>query len=618
MWKHTIRFVISEVRRRVPLGRWKEVARYAYFRRQYAFLYSRLLRRGSPEGGYNKTEPGGGSSDAPLPHAPPFFEDVDVAMPGSVLSRLNLMEVALPLSSILQFRLVAVLIAHVEERHAFLARSRKADTSTAAPVVVWRDILKMQLALLQVSTSKSLWSSILGRAEEEEDDEEEGKNDVSLSQLLGHLVEAEAGGAAASSSSSSSSPGSSSKSQIFTNLDLKLHPELGAHKASAPKFAKILEAAQWVHERHVSPVKLLLPCISVVLSNVEAQFRTQVSDGKRATLGTLSLLRCSLSALVSQSEGEGAGGAGALLCLRAEAQQVLISAAAGGSALQPLALSLPSSGPNALSLCLVIDISDAGVAGDLSVHLPDLRFPLDSAALAFLSSEPVRGALRRFTAAGRQVFGLGSAISAPLYSSSQSPPLPPPMRQQKGEFARYARWLARMGPLIRLLTITGSVHFGRAEVEMPALLVSAVAKERARELAARAREACGLEQDLQDQDQDRGVDEADSEDLAVLRGLSQHIRSTGASSPLRAILRVALDSRLWGASADLEPPTARGSQMQMRVSVPAVDLLVSKRPLPGEGRKVELEFKLAGLELTLPVSENALAHCAAGILHALV
>ena len=617
MWRHAIRFVLSEVRRAVPLGRWKEVARFAYFRRQYAFLYSRLLRRGYPEG-HRPDSSAGISTDAPLPHAPPFFEDAEVAVPGSIVSRLNLMEMALPLSSILQFRLVAVLVAHVEERHAFLARSRKPD-ETKGPVVVWGDILRMQLALLKVGESKSLWRSILGRAEEdEEEEEEEGKHDVPLSQLLGRLVENETPGTAPSSSSSSSSsstPSGRPLSAISTNLDLTLHPELAASKPSAATTAKVFEAAQWAHERHASPVKLLLPCISVVLANVEAHLRQPVSDGKRTTIATLSLLRCGLSLLVSQSEGDGLGtGAGALLCLRAEAQQVLVSAAVGGgSALQPLALSLPSSGPNALSLCLVVDVAET-VATDLSLHLPDMRCPLDPASLALLSSEPVRDALRRCITAGRRVLGVGAALSAPLDDATSPPPPPPPPlppARQKGEFARYAFWLAHIGPLIRQRVTTASVHVGRAEVELPSLLVSAVARERAKELAARAREVCGWE------DEDLAVGEADGEDVAVLRGLSRHIRSA-TGSPLRAILRVVLDSKLWGAAGPTEFATPIVGA-QMRISVPAVDLLVSKRPLPGaEGRKVELDFRLAGLELTLPVSEAALAQAVAVFLHALV
>ena len=675
MWRHVLRLVLNDVRRAVPLGRWREVARYAYFRRQYAFLYSRLLRRTIP-----KTQSGTSLNAAveaplvlPLPSWPPFAEDAEVGADKAVVGRLIVMEMALPLAAILQFRLVATIIAHVEERNLYLARKRRTTPGGGAGtwesplvLVVWRDILRLQLALLRISEGKSLWRSIMGKAEEEEDDDDEGKNDVPLSQLLDRLVGDEegpvSGKPAPPSAQTSARPAlSAAQVAISTNLDFVQHAELSAIPRGPPSQqkkhgsagslaltpAEILEATQWVTERHVSPVKLLLPCVSVVVDEIVAHLRHPVVDGRRATLATLLLRRGVLSMLVSQSDrGPGGGMAGALFCLRVEAQEALASVAqlAPGSAspvvsntMLPLARSLPSSGANAVSLCLVVDISDdLGIAGDLSVHLPDLHCTLSAAVLATFSVKSVRESLQRCLTEGGLALRLGSnlaasprrlvgegdgdktAVSGSAGNSRASKP--------RGDFVSYAKWLALTAPLIRQRTLTASCHWGRMDVEMPARMVSVVARERARDLAARARELCAAA----DSDGDslgaspgKGEGEKeDNDDLLLLRDLAQQVRAAApaVSSPLRAIVRVVLDSKLWLSAADtpIAAPAPAPSASTVRIVVPAVDLLVSKRPLAGAEarRKVELDLRLAGLEVVLPVSETVLNQGLAMLMHA--
>lgn len=50
LWQHLISLVLSDVRRARPVGRWVDLARVAWARQQYAFLYSRLLRRSADTG----------------------------------------------------------------------------------------------------------------------------------------------------------------------------------------------------------------------------------------------------------------------------------------------------------------------------------------------------------------------------------------------------------------------------------------------------------------------------------------------------------------------------------------------------------------------------------------
>jgi hypothetical protein len=44
MWKHAIEMVINDLRRIVPLGRWKNLILLCWARKEYAFLYGKYLR----------------------------------------------------------------------------------------------------------------------------------------------------------------------------------------------------------------------------------------------------------------------------------------------------------------------------------------------------------------------------------------------------------------------------------------------------------------------------------------------------------------------------------------------------------------------------------------------
>ncbi len=50
LWQHTISLVLADIQRARPRGRWAALARLAFARKEYTFLYSRLLRRSADTG----------------------------------------------------------------------------------------------------------------------------------------------------------------------------------------------------------------------------------------------------------------------------------------------------------------------------------------------------------------------------------------------------------------------------------------------------------------------------------------------------------------------------------------------------------------------------------------
>mmetsp|Transcript_21463 Transcript_21463/g.31127 ORF Transcript_21463/g.31127 Transcript_21463/m.31127 type:complete len:1650 (-) Transcript_21463:216-5165(-) len=136
MWRYAIDMVIRDLRRAMPLGKWKNLIRLCWARKEYAFLYGKYLRHVAMLNAKNK-------SPSPL-------------SPADVI-RLHEFEMIYPIGVIIQFREVAVTAFSAQEiflkkkKRRESAKKRKSTGPSAQisaekdfqQALSWRDVVHM-------------------------------------------------------------------------------------------------------------------------------------------------------------------------------------------------------------------------------------------------------------------------------------------------------------------------------------------------------------------------------------------------------------------------------------------------------------------------------------------
>eukprot|EP01034_Spumella_vulgaris_P021774 gene21775-27839_t len=138
LWKHLIRLVLHDLRVTRPSGRWFELGRLAFIRREYAFMYSKLLKR-SKETGH-------------------FILDVNTKMSADKLRQLFEYEMYLPVKAVLMFRVLATMIATAElfnskRKQAQQVGGAKGGSAQAFEKmsIKYKDVLRIFVELFEVS-----------------------------------------------------------------------------------------------------------------------------------------------------------------------------------------------------------------------------------------------------------------------------------------------------------------------------------------------------------------------------------------------------------------------------------------------------------------------------------
>ena len=137
LWKHIIRVIVHDVRLAQPLGRWFNLVRLCYMRKEYAFIYSRLLKRSQKSGN--------------------FVYNVNARLDISTYKKLYDLEMLLPVSTILQFRNLANMICIVElfngKRQQMRGTRNTASSGNLQPYervgITWRDVLLIHMELCE-------------------------------------------------------------------------------------------------------------------------------------------------------------------------------------------------------------------------------------------------------------------------------------------------------------------------------------------------------------------------------------------------------------------------------------------------------------------------------------
>lgn len=161
LWKHIIRVIIHDVRLARPLGRWCNLVRLCLIRKEYSFIYSRLLKRSAKSGN--------------------FVYNVNARMDLATYKKLFDYDMALPLAAIMQFRTLATMICIVELFNGKRLQARGGSSGGGGLLksnalqpyerigILWRDVLLIHSELIEAQRESAFQPrSKTNNTEEEE------------------------------------------------------------------------------------------------------------------------------------------------------------------------------------------------------------------------------------------------------------------------------------------------------------------------------------------------------------------------------------------------------------------------------------------------------------------
>lgn len=134
LWKHAISLVIEDQRKIKPLGRWLELIKLVVMRKEYAYMYSRFLRKSKASGNII------------------FYTGARVHP--EIVERLFEYEMILPVSTVLAFRKCGMMVTIVELiRQRVKSQRKKGNNGPAERIAMsWHDILVMQSELIEAQS----------------------------------------------------------------------------------------------------------------------------------------------------------------------------------------------------------------------------------------------------------------------------------------------------------------------------------------------------------------------------------------------------------------------------------------------------------------------------------
>lgn len=127
IWRYALKLVLEDLRRKRPFSRWLDMVKLVWARKQYSFMYSRLLRRSKETGN--------------------FVFNVNTKVDMSLALKLFDFEMLLPTSTIFLFRSLAVMISFVE----LMNQKRQAGGAKLfdRTSLRWREILKIHSMIIE-------------------------------------------------------------------------------------------------------------------------------------------------------------------------------------------------------------------------------------------------------------------------------------------------------------------------------------------------------------------------------------------------------------------------------------------------------------------------------------
>ena len=212
LWKHIVRVIIEDIRVSKSQGRWMKVLNLMKIRKEYSFLYSKMLRRSAETGN--------------------FIFNVNAKVSPKLLLKLFQYEMILPLKAIMKFRALANMICIVELINTKRKESREKAkrNNTALPPfdrtnITFVDIVHIQMTLDEIENQR-LFSYSSDNNNDDDDDDNDTESQIST----------DSKGSKANSVTSSSSRSEEKKgfiSGIFGKKESSPNPNQPTPKASS-------------------------------------------------------------------------------------------------------------------------------------------------------------------------------------------------------------------------------------------------------------------------------------------------------------------------------------------------------------------------------------------------
>eukprot|EP01033_Poteriospumella_lacustris_P013772 gene13772-9862_t len=311
MWKFAIRSVMHDLQMTRPLGRWVEIIRLLFIRRDYAFTYAKLLKRSPDTGNY-------------------IFNVNSNAVNANAMRQLFEYEMMLPLPAVHMFRTLAYLIAMVGAQHmkrrSFATSTKPTPTAASDSMMTppweklcltWRDILLVYTELYETQRESAFHRFDRSGQDDDVDDYFFVAGDDALSTRSaggggggddfqsvassgssGHEHAAaeksrRAGGAAPSFMKKfdlsafgdalggivekvdrAKGDGSDSTALFSSQVEAVIKGATPLPQTKHPSLDRIAEAVQWAVNKHKSPVTVMPPDVSLKIEKCVVEVKT--------------------------------------------------------------------------------------------------------------------------------------------------------------------------------------------------------------------------------------------------------------------------------------------------------------------------------------------------------
>jgi len=355
LWKHIVRVIIEDIRVSKSQGRWMKVLNLMKIRKEYSFLYSKMLRRSAETGN--------------------FIFNVNAKVSPKLLLKLFQYEMILPLKAIMKFRALANMICIVELINTKRKESREKAkrNNTALPPfdrtnITFVDIVHIQMTLDEIERQRLFSYSSDNNNDDDDDNDTESQistdskgsktNSVMSSSSRSEEKKGFISGifgkkesspnpnqptpkASSMASTAKSMMGSSilgkmgmasddldnsvfgkggvgvlgdflsglesedraSDSQDHTddsssNMELNLTDTLGG---TSPTRETVVSAINWTIARFKVPLSVALPDVSISIDNADVSMRLPVENNKRKDILTASFVGPSVALTISRA-----------------------------------------------------------------------------------------------------------------------------------------------------------------------------------------------------------------------------------------------------------------------------------------------------------------------------